>query len=411
MPRILSVLVAFIALAVVAACTSDGMDEVTSTPTDPPAPESSRTPRATATPTPSPTMTPTPTAEPSEAIDPPVPIGLFFEARPTEPDRSVELPVPVSRLPAYDGEHMVLYDTLSGDAREFDRTAAGYFSFDSRYFAWVGAGSLHVLDLTDGTTRVLGPGGAIAGFWDARRLILGQISGHLSPRELLDVETGERETIELDFTTRGEQWRELRNPEITYEVRGQGGQYDVISAAGKVVLEADAQSVRRLSASEILLLTDWRDDRANLFVVNLESREASFVASVSREDSSHHGAWVAMFSGTATHILWTDNFCTGRGPTWLLDRRSGEVTKLNTDLRGGEVLYLDDFGHVVRTHFVSIWQFIDIETLESLAALPDGVVNSDELGVPFPPWARWSLDGRYVSVGFGGGTDGGEPCI
>jgi hypothetical protein len=177
--------------------------------------------------------------------------------------------------------------------------------------------------------------------------------------------------------------------------------YDAIPAGKREIVIATSPQCQAADGSLIWCaemhreLRDMRPERrpypevngtANIFIVDIESGKAEFVATASFSATTAY-SWPQNWPLIAneTHIVWTGSYCSQENPanTQIYDRATGQVTELDASLWVGFTatgdLGVDPFGPRA---------ILDIETLQWNIVLPESVTDVGE-----------SPDGRYLIVG------------
>lgn len=402
-----------VALALVGnACT--GGDE--STPTVTATAAAAPTGSASATTTPTRTVSPTSIASPTSTATPLVgaPIsGLFREPRFEEPDASVTLgPRPASVFPEHDGLSVVLYDIERGTVRDLGFGMMGVFSPDNRYMAWTAFAddrseppTLRVIELESGVVSDFGEIGGTGRFEDERHVNVRPAGG--GRLELVNVESGERKpSSAIDVKQ-----PELQSDHFLGERRdiNGSGEFDYrifVRETTDLVLTVAALDARIVPDDQLLLLVDAGLGVGNIFLVDLESLEATFVATTLTEPFAHS---TIPLVASADHVVWTPNACDfeyyqtldGRdarnlerrpgsepevGNTTIYDRAAGTVIELS-DTRIVIVAFTPD-GRMIDGIFGGL-SLLDPVTLSWDVVLPGG--GSTDVS--------WSADYRYASRG------------
>jgi hypothetical protein len=406
----------------------------------------SPTPSRTPTPIPSPTPRPTPTPLP------PIPEhlrvqGLFTDPRPTEPDVVVQLgPPPPSPFPPHVEGITTLYDLETLEVRTFGPGTNGVFSPDSRWMVWEarddpyeGLATIRLLDLMSGEIRDLGPGHlagppVLAGTHppgvfspDARHLLYRAIDDGSSILRVLDLGSGETRDlgpsafvegfidsahVALQFDNEilniftgvrtspestGFDWRK---PGIAgrYELGGdvgpdpRSGEIRITlreHATGAEILSFDALTAGFAGANELLVLTSWTGASTNLFLLDIESRVATFIATASLrplDDFFGGRAGDIWYSANSRWVVWTEDYCFGKdGATRVYDRSTGQLTEIDDDAL--PVLAITQNGLLA----VGSWgatAFVDPAPLRYALVVVDGQAD-----------VSWSPDYRYASIG------------
>jgi hypothetical protein len=177
--------------------------------------------------------------------------------------------------------------------------------------------------------------------------------------------------------------------------------YDAIPAGKREIVIATSPQCQAADGSLIWCaemhreMRDMRPERrpypevngtANIFIVDIESGKAEFVATASFSATTAY-SWPQNWPLIAneTHIVWTGSYCSQENPanTQIYDRATGQVTELDASLWVGFTatgdLGVDPFGPRA---------ILDIETLQWNIVLPESVTDVGE-----------SPDGRYLIVG------------
>ena len=358
-------------------------------PTPPPTATMPQPPSATATPTLAEStaeLTPTPTL--IEVT------GLFDEpgAR-IMPASSVTLPErPAPTFPEQPPINTILYDVQQLTARDLGPGTLGQFSPDGRWMAFAAGGMVQVLELATGEQRTLGPGAFVNGV--SNETVVTGKTGY-------DIETGSpvsnTQPVNLPHA-QGD--LVIRLEEGTGGGTGETYIYRVgrLAPDGALMplLQLRAHIVRFAGPGELIVATaiqseaenpqnfPFQPGTRNLFTVDIATGQATFVATISVLGG-------VPFSASDRYIAWTEDYCSTDDVTILLDRETGEATRII----GGSWL------EVTPTNLLGDgWGFgaqalIDPETMEYLAVLPGPNVD-----------VRWSADYRYASTGATGGHGG-----
>ena len=387
------------------------------TPADEPTPEATPTSTTTTSPTPSPTSppteqqppAPTPTSDPAPAL---TITGLFSDPRPRDPDTVAQLvPRPASTLPEHDSHSVVLYDTQLNTTRVFGPGQMGVFSPDSRYLVWQEwpedrdePATLRVINLQTGDIRGLGTRRGVRRFEDERHV---EISAphSLLVQLLVDVVTGERKPINSTDE------KSTPNPSGRYRLEvlhDRDARLLIVSdpATALTVLRVDALHGSFASDHELVALIDAGEGIANIFLINLDTRAATFVATAPTEPFAFSSIPLA---ANSDYVVWTPNFCDinvyatlpadGRGSNG--ERRPGSSPQ-----RGNTTIYNRHTDTVTELSDASFW----IATITPDGRLVDGGFGGDALIDPrtltwdivLPPGTtdvNWSPDYRYASRG------------
>lgn len=349
----------------------------------------------TETGTASPTAAVTPTSGPSPTGAPPTPSaspdlimlpGMFVEPRPTRvPD--IELTAPPEPDPTFewDGESTMIYDRQTGRLIDLGPGEPAAFSPDGEWAAWVSGnrfeGDLHAINLRTGERRDLGEGGYVSHFVDNDRFI---VDFQATEGFLVSVATGAREPI----VERPALVTQLLGPlRLTSEQVGEYHErWTLRDETRGDVLVFDAYSALLIDASRLLVVTEPVSGAANLFVVDVASGAAEYVATA--EFPGHQ--WYFGPMGPST-IAWTSDLCSDEPATWILDLPTRELSYVP-----GLYPPWPAADGLLGVGSTGLERLIDSDTFEYVFVSPAG-------------WPHWSDDLRYVSVGYVGGH-GGYVC-
>ena len=368
----------------------------------------------------SPTVAASPASSPTPEISP-VPSelavsGLFKDRRPA-PSADRRVTVGASPFGAHNGVTATLYDFEAGVAHELGPGTVGAFSTDRETFAWLSvsdaaslSGPFHWglsvlrlstfevttfdgvyelcrepigLDLSlyfegDGTTRAT----ACHPMWISVR-----DGEELNNAELLAL--GTPATAPWGIGSSGEPG----DPDVRDD-RGQLGWHvwrRLTDGDFETTVRFDALFAREVSDGElgVGIPTGAFGEPWNFFVVDITTREATFIATV---------PWGGRADADADYAAWSTDACgyANGSPaiTYVLDRASGEIIELDGGIwptvHHG---LLGDRGSGFRL-------LVDLDTLETRTLPPR------EFGR-----AVWSEDGRYASLGWYPETDDNAvPC-
>lgn len=394
------------------------------TPADEPTPEatSATTPEPTATASPTSELSTTPTPQPTESPATPTPTptptpdltatvtGLFSDPRPRDPDAIVQLgPQPASPLPEHDRLSVVLYDTQLHTVRVFGPGRMGVFSPDSRHMAWEEwpqdrdePATLHVIDLHTGDIRNLGLSRGVRRFEDDRHV---RITAYYSLREqlLVDIYTRERKQIgDIAAYTPPSPSDRYGLTSTTEDSRRTFHIFD--KAPGIRLFTIEARAASFASEHELVVLIDAGEGFANIFLLDLDTRVATFVATSAAEPFRFPKIPLI---ANASYVVWTPSYCNGsyyfnsgdsnsieRGNTTIYNRATGAITEF-----ADSALWIAGFtpdGRLIDGGFGGT-ALIDPTTLTWDTVLPPGTGD-----------VTWSPDYRYASRGEPSGHGG--PC-
>ena len=302
--------------------------------------------------------------------------------------------MPVSSFPEHDRESTVLYDTETGELLDLGPGEWGRFSPDGRYMVWAAgspATTLRVLDLVTREDRELGPARWVSDFVDDRTVDV-FLPGTSNVRELVNIETGERTAapsrpdrapeaaghleLEASLLRSGDDpW-----PPALFTLRD--------TRSGAVVAEFEATLATFAGPDGLLVGTPWTGESVNLYLVDLQGVQASFLATVRLDQVP-----VMPLAATNEAIAWTENYCRypePQGVTWYYERATGELVRLDRALWVG----LTPDGRLTDGSFGAL-SILDRQSLAYEVVLPDGTVD-----------ISWSPDYRYASRGVQWGHGG-----
>lgn len=362
------------------------------------------TPRATpiATTTATNAATPQPTTAPVT--------GLFSDPRPRDPDTVIQLgPPPDSTLPEHDRLSVVLYDTELDTVRVFGPGRSGVFSPDSRHMAWEEwpedrdePATLRVIDLHTGDTRELGLSRGVRRFEDDRYV---RITAYYSLRAqlLVDIYTRERKQIgDIDAYAPPSPSDRFGLTSTTEDSRTTFHIFD--KAPGIRLFTLEALTASFASEHELVVLVGAGEGLANIFLIDLDTRVATFVATSAAEPFRFP---TIPLVANDNYVVWTPSYCNGsyyfnsgdsnsieRGNTTIYDRATGTITELS-DTAFWIAGFTPD-GRLIDGGFGGT-ALIDPTSLTWDTVLPPGTGD-----------VTWSPDYRYASRGEPSGHDG--PC-
>lgn len=349
-----------------------------------------------ATPTaasPTPTATPRP-GDPNSNLGP-QPIadelrvdGLFTDPRPRDADLVAQLgPRPASLFPAHDDRTTVLYDIRLGETTEYGPGPTGLFTADSAFLAWTEFSSipglpaeLRRVDLPTGTVADLGTAGALIQYEGGGAV---RISGWGRDGEfLVNLANGSRLAAEpAELYGRPQRYR-LTERHFDGVTQPRFTLWD----GGTPLLRFDALRATVDDASTLVALVPAGASQANIFVIDVYTRQAEFIATAPAETGADFPV-----AANRHQVVWTPNYCsTTSGATRIYDRQTGQLTELS-DARLWVAAFTPD-GRLVDGRFGG-------EALVDTAALTWDTVLSPSTGDTI-----WSPDYRYASRGITAGT-------
>ena len=327
---------------VLGACTGDESPSGTATP------EVSGTAEVSATAEPSPTASPSPTPELEPIRDEIAVRGLFEDPRlgPT-PDRRVT--VGASPFGAHDGVSTTLYDFESRVAHDLGPGTAGAFSPDGETFAWLSVSDARsetrtfhaqLNFLRVGTGEVTTFDRVYERCWAGLRrssdvYFQDDDIVHVSAcREWASAHDGEQanpEAVAEALTSRTpEQPFYIVSLPVEREPRDALGRLrwlvNGLDPEGRASVAIDALFAERISEDEMRVgvPTGGFGEPWNFFIVDVTTREATFIATV---------PWSGRADADAEYAAWSTNACgyASGSPavTYVLDRSSGEVVEID----------------------------------------------------------------------------------
>jgi hypothetical protein len=255
---------------------------------------------------------------------------------------------------------------------------------------------LTVLDLSSGEERNLGAVTDVGSFLDPTHVELKVDSDHY---QVLDIVTGEK----APSTPRESDWTR-NDPAGRYELVGVWqGPFIGLSrvslrdlATGSDVLVFDALGAGFSVGGELLVLTPAHDSTTNLFLVDIASRTAQFIATASLRppdiDSDVRDIHVA---ADERWVVWTENFCWDDGATRIFDRSTGRIAEIEDVALPAADITPDGF---IASGAAGATAFVDPESLEYTM-----VVTSDLRDITWSPDYRFASLGLQVGHGLGCG--------
>jgi hypothetical protein len=368
--------------------------------------------------------------------------GTFLEPGLTVVTEMATLGVPTPPVfDAWDRQTVVLYDLQNGTATNYGPGFFAGFSSDGAVFGYNNAGVLTVVDIASGNQQTFPAQGGLASMVGEHYAVL-----PAGPGTLLDFETGVQTPVasvddpELrylaeqrlrpvgsmlmdgglvlrhtdwpnapcadDASKQGarcqaelfEQWA-VTDPATGDDVLT----FRAIAAApagpGTIVIATSPQCATssggtawceevlaaiRQSTPPTSTTPQYGEGTTNLFLVDIETGEATFVATATY--NPHAQIWPMNWPLIADedYVIWTESFCgQPQGKTRIFERSSREITELDVSpfvKWQGDGVGIGEFGSTA---------VFDPATLDYVAVAPGGI------GVDF----RWSPDLRYVGVG------------
>lgn len=339
-----------------------------------------------------------------------VPIDqMFTDPRPRAADETRSLIEPTPAFESWDGESTVLYDTQEMTSLNLGAGTFGRFSADGRWMAWTAGppyGDLSeraawVINLGTKERRQLGAGNFLRFLNGGQALI----QSAMETFEVIDLETGERTPV-TELPPEG-------TPEPAQAV---GEAYDLARivddnatpyarntyrvtdrATGALLFDFTALTAMPAGEGELVVAVPPDDELSNIFIVDIASQTATFVASA----KLHYEKGAASpLTANDDYVLWTEDLCSPTpGNTRLFERSSKHLIEIRDSLyawlRSDGLIAVGAFGPQ---------RLIAPGTLTYVFSVPprSETPASESSG----PDVSWSPDYRYVSQGFAGGHGG-----
>ena len=335
--------------------------------------------------------TPSPAPRSTPRVEGPIPDelrveGLFADPRPSAPDRTASLgPRPRSPFPPHDGRTVTLYDIQRSEVVEFGPGGTGLFSSDGRYLVWTQISrnsgvppELRRWDLELETANDLGPAGAVLNLEGEGAV---RVAGWGGDGEfIVDLRTGARLAAEpRSGSTPGYQLTQHRLDGVSVT------RYTLWDG-GTPVLRLDALQTVVASSSKLATLIPAGDEQANIFLIDIRSRSAEFVATTEVE-----GPGAIPIAASPNHVVWTPNYCSPvPGLTRIYDRATGQITEL-----ADSTLWV--------AGFTSSGRLID-GAFGGEAIIDPATLSWDAILPPSDGDTVWSPDFRYATRGITLGT-------
>lgn len=376
-----------------------------------------------------------------EAFEPTLQLkGVYRTPQITRVSATAALPErPKTQFAAWDGASVVVYDTETGQAHDFGPGSLARPAFGENYFVYTSADhDVYAVDLRTMQKQFIARG-ILAYFLGNDYVVVNP-----GDNDFFGVDMKTRERIELGDITdpllksmASLRWggsflarwidgryavRPVENPQEVCEGSGPEQRLCLADTASKwlvedvwtkqVVLAFEANTVQPAGPGEIVIATtplcneaNWITDcpevlskleaqsgaqgvpaaaqgTTNIFLINLASGEATFIATASY--NARTGLWPMSWplAANANFVVWTESYCgEPRGLTRVYNRETGQITELNST----EWVYLADGRMGIGENGATA--IIDPLTFEYKAVLP-------ELS-----GATWSKDLRYAAVG------------
>ena len=405
-------------------------------------------PPATSTPRTVPTtppfgFTPMPTEPTPGAVElPRQPVGLSVEPQGANvTSRALPNP-PASPFSAWDGAAVVLYDTQTGRETKMGRGSVSRPAFGGNQFVYVSDAEVWLVDLATMQRQSLGPG-YVAYFLGDSHVVVNPGDNNFVAIELA---TGTRSAFgeikdPLLKSMAQSRWggtfrarwvdnryavRLVKDPEVVCAQAGKdrkicearaGEEWMVEDVTtGQILYMFRANKVEPAGPGEIVVATTpacrgpdnalvecyevlatlenqtpeaYIAGTSNIYIVNLGTGEASFVATASYNASVRFWPMNWPLVADASFVAWTESYCgQPSGQTRIFDRSSTQLTEVNVSawvsLRDGSIGF-GEFGPRL---------VFDPRTFQYAAVLPEVTDVS------------WSADMRYAAVGAAFGHGG-----
>lgn len=334
----------------------------------------------------------TPTPGPPPYPDVSRPTGIFTEPRTTTPDETKVLgPAPPSVFPTQTRGNTVLYDTRTRQAVDLGQGSVGFFSPDNQLFAWVAnftsqdkPPELWAMNLETDEKWMVSSDLFIGRFVDERTIRarpertndwvdIDVFTGTRTPRpagnpfEPIPNRSGKHELAQDTYDRRTEDWWSV----IDHET-------------GQRVLAFQAMRAVVVDENTVAMVTPWTGTSANLFLLDVPTRDASFLATVALTET-----YYVPLAANERHVVWTEGFCRSsrdiRGKTRIYDRDETSIVELDVSL--GFEGFTPDGRLRVGGGFGAL-SLLNLDPLRYDVVLPEGAGD-----------ITWSPDYRYASSG------------
>jgi DNA-binding beta-propeller fold protein YncE len=377
------------------------------------------------------------------AVEPPrQPIGLSSEPQGANVISRNVLNPPASPFSAWDGASVVLYDTQTDRETKMGRGGVAHPAFGGNYFVYVSDAEVWLVDLATMQRQSLGPG-YVAYFLGDAHVVVNPGDNNFV---VIEIATGNRVPVgelkdPLLKSMAQNRWggafrarwvdgryavRLAQDPAQACSQAGAGRDLCEARAAeewivedvttGQVLYMFRANKVEPAGPGEVVVATTpacrghdnalvecyevlakleqespeaFIEGVSNIYIVNLESGEASFVASAAYNASARSWPMNWPLVADASFVAWTESYCgQPAGRTRVFDRTTAQLTELNVSawlsLRNGE-LGFGEFGATA---------VFNPRTFQYTTVLPDLTDVS------------WSADMRWAAVGAAFGHGG-----
>jgi hypothetical protein len=378
---------------------------------------------------------------PGNATPPRQPIGLSLEPQPASAERVNAPATQASSFSAWDGASVVLYDTQTGRETKMGRGSVARPAFGGNRFVYVSDAEVWLVDLATLQRESLGAGyvafflgdghvvvnpgdnnfvvielasGARTAFTDLQDPLLKSMAkaraggafrarwldGRYAIRLAQDPSTACSQSTEqrLCEARAAEAWivEDVAIGQVLYSFRANkvepAGPGEVVVATTPACRGGDGSLVECYEVLAKLAKESpetFVEGVSNIYIVNLESGNASFVATASYNASGRFWPLNWPLAADAATVTWTESYCgQPMGLTRIFDRASAELKELNVSawvsLRNGQ-LGFGEFGATA---------VLDPSTMQYRVVLPEVTDVS------------WSADMRWAAVGAAFGHGG-----
>jgi hypothetical protein len=226
----------------------------------------------------------------------------------------------------------MVYDVVAGTELNLGPGSPAVFSPDSKRLAWVAAaarpaaGEVWLMDLQTGERISLGPG-RLPQFLDSERLAVYQPSANLF--EVINLTNNQRSHPSTPVA--GEVVRLLPDGTALVQTLRQqtpnASGYTLRLPDGRRLLEFEALAAAPAGPGELVVATSPQDGTTNIFIVNVASGVAEFVATSRWTPPS----WP--LGASADFVVWTEGYCgASQGKTRPFERRNRAITEIDASL-------------------------------------------------------------------------------